>query len=232
MSDPGDSNIEQQMQQLPQTKQDSDMFIGNLRPDMAPRIIMAHLQQLFHPEGVTVQEDHLHIVNKGAKKPKYAFLTLSSPEEKTLLIDRFDGMHGLSFVVTGKPLRLANKFHKPKETRVVIDFPSQLPPLKLNKQSRQGFAPLTNPFMQGSQSAPAISPRPTDSFNVKNIKELYLGQILRTENRITEYKRGGGNYLHMKLIHHVRKYVCAFLNSEGKMSAFVFPHVSFEHTCM
>lgn len=35
------------------------------------------------------------------------------------------------------------------------------------------------------------------------------------ETRNVEFKRGGGEYLTVTLKHHVRKYMCAFLNSEG-----------------
>ncbi|XP_065647682.1 schlafen-like protein 1 [Hydra vulgaris] len=46
-------------------------------------------------------------------------------------------------------------------------------------------------------------------------KEFFIGQRLNTEDRVTEYKRGSGNYLTNTFINHFRKYVCAFLNSEG-----------------
>ena len=52
--------------------------------------------------------------------------------------------------------------------------------------------------------------------------ELFLGQRLPTEDRVTEYKRGSGNYLNTSFMTHVRKYVCAFLNSEGCFLLFSF----------
>ena len=48
----------------------------------------------------------------------------------------------------------------------------------------------------------------------------FAGQQLNTEDRLTEYKRGGGNYIKNQLRYHVAKYVCAFLNSEGKFLHF------------
>ena len=44
---------------------------------------------------------------------------------------------------------------------------------------------------------------------------LVTGQTLPNEDRRIEYKIGSGKYLRKHLIGHVRKYSCAFLNSEG-----------------
>lgn len=46
-------------------------------------------------------------------------------------------------------------------------------------------------------------------------KYFYVGQKLGTEDRLTEYKQGGGKYLDFQFNRDVGKYVCAFLNSEG-----------------
>ncbi|XP_023356016.1 schlafen-like protein 1 isoform X2 [Sarcophilus harrisii] len=46
-------------------------------------------------------------------------------------------------------------------------------------------------------------------------EKLFHGAFLGNETRNMEFKRGGGEYLSLALKHHVRRYVCAFLNSEG-----------------
>ncbi|XP_065277973.1 schlafen-like protein 1 [Emys orbicularis] len=46
-------------------------------------------------------------------------------------------------------------------------------------------------------------------------ERLFYGAFMGSETRNVEFKRGGGEYLSVTLKHHVRKYVCAFLNSEG-----------------
>lgn len=43
----------------------------------------------------------------------------------------------------------------------------------------------------------------------------FVGQKLRAEDRLREYKQGRGNYLDLHFKIHLAKYVCAFLNSEG-----------------
>ncbi|XP_010223118.1 PREDICTED: schlafen-like protein 1, partial [Tinamus guttatus] len=46
-------------------------------------------------------------------------------------------------------------------------------------------------------------------------ERLFYGAFMGSETRNVEFKRGSGEYLLGTLKHHVRKYVCAFLNSEG-----------------
>ena len=46
-------------------------------------------------------------------------------------------------------------------------------------------------------------------------KVLMIGQVLPNEDRKIEYKMGNRKYMRRNLIGHVRKYSCAFLNSEG-----------------
>ncbi|XP_050017160.1 schlafen-like protein 1 isoform X2 [Alexandromys fortis] len=46
-------------------------------------------------------------------------------------------------------------------------------------------------------------------------EQLFQGAFLGSETRNVEFKRGSGEYLSLAFKHHVRRYVCAFLNSEG-----------------
>ncbi|XP_058535631.1 schlafen-like protein 1 [Ochotona princeps] len=46
-------------------------------------------------------------------------------------------------------------------------------------------------------------------------ERLFQGALLGTETRNMEFKRGSGEYLSLAFKHHVRRYTCAFLNSEG-----------------
>ncbi|KAL1776816.1 schlafen 1 [Sigmodon hispidus] len=46
-------------------------------------------------------------------------------------------------------------------------------------------------------------------------EQLFQGAFLGSETRNVEFKRGSGEYLTLAFKHHVRRYVCAFLNSEG-----------------
>lgn len=65
-------------------------------------------------------------------------------------------------------------------------------------------------FPSGSCSDSAIVQK-----EIKGKELLFYGAFLGSETRNAEFKRGGSDYLTVTLKHHVRKYMCAFLNSEG-----------------
>ncbi|KAM4699014.1 schlafen-like protein 1 isoform 1-T2 [Discoglossus pictus] len=46
-------------------------------------------------------------------------------------------------------------------------------------------------------------------------ERLFYGAMLRAETNNVEFKKGGADYIHITLKDHVRKHMCAFLNSEG-----------------
>ena len=46
-------------------------------------------------------------------------------------------------------------------------------------------------------------------------ERLFQGAFLGNETRGVEFKRGSGEYLSLAFKHHLRRYACAFLNSEG-----------------
>lgn len=50
---------------------------------------------------------------------------------------------------------------------------------------------------------------------IQGQERLFQGAFLGSETRNMEFKRGGGEYLSLAFKHHLRRYVCAFLNSEG-----------------
>uniref|UniRef100_A0A8C4WHN6 Schlafen like 1 n=1 Tax=Gopherus evgoodei TaxID=1825980 RepID=A0A8C4WHN6_9SAUR len=56
---------------------------------------------------------------------------------------------------------------------------------------------------------------PRHRITIVGQERLFYGAFMGSETRNVEFKRGGGEYLSGTLKHHVRKYVCAFLNSEG-----------------
>ncbi|XP_020839117.1 schlafen-like protein 1 [Phascolarctos cinereus] len=74
----------------------------------------------------------------------------------------------------------------------------------------RGFQPhsLSLPYAARSDSAIVHQ-------EIVGQEKLFYGAFLGNETRNVEFKRGGGEYLNLALKHHVRRYVCAFLNSEG-----------------
>ncbi|KAF6111514.1 schlafen like 1 [Phyllostomus discolor] len=59
---------------------------------------------------------------------------------------------------------------------------------------------------RGKELVLGVGRRPTDHRE---------GAFLGSETRNVEFKRGGGEYLSLTFKHHLRRYVCAFLNGEG-----------------
>ncbi|XP_065735835.1 schlafen-like protein 1 [Phocoena phocoena] len=56
---------------------------------------------------------------------------------------------------------------------------------------------------------------PSNRREILGQERLFQGTFLGSETRNVEFKRGGGEYLSQAFKHHLRRYVCAFLNSEG-----------------
>lgn len=50
---------------------------------------------------------------------------------------------------------------------------------------------------------------------IQGQERLFQGAFLGSETRNVEFKRGSGEYLNLTFKHHLRRYVCAFLNGEG-----------------
>lgn len=65
-------------------------------------------------------------------------------------------------------------------------------------------------FLSGTRSDSAIVRR-----EIVGQERLFYGAFMGSESRNVEFKRGSGEYLSGTLKYHVRKYACAFLNSEG-----------------
>ncbi|XP_066923079.1 uncharacterized protein [Clytia hemisphaerica] len=184
----------------PQVNQ--QIFIGNLKHDMEDITLVRKLQQLFKDSvDLEIPEFRFTIFQRDSKKHprKYGYLNLATlrDEEKAY---KLDGLTNLDFVIEG----LALNVNKRLSTRNRVT--------KWNKLTFNGRRRLVN------RSRSDTDVQADDKSNLKaqsSKRELMYGQNLPSEDRVTEYKKGGGNYLRCTLIQHVRKYVCAFLNSEG-----------------
>lgn len=90
--------------------------------------------------------------------------------------------------------------------------PSDTFPPSSRKHGPQAWRLMDRPaaFLSGTRSDSAIVHK-----EIVGKERLFYGACMGSETRNVEFKRGGGEYLTVTLKHHVRKYVCAFLNSEG-----------------
>lgn len=80
-------------------------------------------------------------------------------------------------------------------------------PLPTRALGPQGVSPS---WPSGTRSDSAITHQ-----GILDQERLFQGAFLGNETRNLEFKRGGGEYLSQAFKHHLRRYVCAFLNSEG-----------------
>lgn len=80
-------------------------------------------------------------------------------------------------------------------------------PFPIRALGPQGVSPS---WPSGTRSDSAITHQ-----GILGQERLFQGAFLGNETRNLEFKRGGGEYLSQAFKHHLRRYVCAFLNSEG-----------------
>ena len=184
-----------------------EIFIGNLRYDLSSRALITYIQELFKSINVDVPSFRFTIFQRKTKKQpphKYAFVTLANEaeEERTY---QFDDTENLDFVIDGRKLsikRRTSSRHK-QNKNIKMTFDGKVDKLKRSKSV---------PGLHTRYNCDSI----TEILNENALKkEYYLGQHLSSEDRFTEYKRGAGNYIRSVLISHIRRYICAFLNSKG-----------------
>ena len=202
----------------PSSNHQHEVFIGNLRHDLSDLVLIQKIQNLFdNKAGILIPGFRLTIVQRNSKKHprKYAFLALSGTEDEENAY-KLSGLKNLDFVVEGLSLNVTKRIStRHKNT-------------KWNKITFNGRkCLLMNRSRSDSYILQTSSNDRNKSYVTENIKynsrkvsssmrrAFFYGQRLPTEDRVTEYKRGSGNYMKATMIHHVRKYVCAFLNSEG-----------------
>ena len=192
-----------------------EVFIGNLKSDIPSTSLVSILVNFFSDNEISVPAFRIHVDQKNGKRKtikKHAYVNVTTDEEHKQLL-KLDGQQELWFVVKGKPLKIRDAMATPsvfKPDFAPISAKLDIVPTHLKLIGSRSTPNLTTSQMQEVED----KRRPSlDTY----ARQMYHGQILeRTEDRNTEYKKGGGNYMKQVLIKHVRKYVCAFLNSDGK----------------
>jgi len=198
-----------------------EVFIGNLKPDIPDRTLVRKLQELFTREiNLVVPDFRFTIFHRDSKKHprKYGFIVLANAEDEERAFS-LDDTSDLDFVIGGLKLNVRRRLSVRNKVT------------KWNKLTFNGRKCLVN----RSRSDTFLQPlRKTTTLTINSKisetthkRELQYGQHLPTEDRVTEYKRGSGNYMKSMLISHVRKYVCAFLNSEGRYNYNYIVHYYF-----
>ena len=197
-------------------------MIGNLRHDISDLVLIQKIQDLFEQRaGILVPGFRLTIVQRNSKKYpcKYAFLALAGTEDEERAY-RLCGLKNLDFVIDGLKLNVTKRItarHKnTKWNKITFNGRKCLVNRSRSETYLQTGTTHRGKSYSGPNATAEIRNNKTSAISTITRREFYYGQRLPTEDRVTEYKRGSGNYLKSTMIHHVRKYVCAFLNSEGK----------------
>ncbi|XP_062818874.1 schlafen-like protein 1 [Anolis carolinensis] len=172
--------------------QSSVLYIGNLNPKYSREVLCSMLKDILGMAGVTLQRHHIEVVKK--RKQAYAFIQVAKES---------DSAGSCSEYPLGGP-QVPEKSRKglSNETRINAIRKSTPYPWKLVDRPMK--------FLSGTRSDSVIVQR-----EIVGKECLFYGAFMGNETRNMEFKRGGGDYLTVTLKHHVRKYACAFLNSEG-----------------
>ncbi|XP_054854862.1 schlafen-like protein 1 [Eublepharis macularius] len=216
------------------------LYIGNLNPKYSREVICSMLKDILGMAGVTLQRHNIEVIRK--RRQAYAFVQVATEVSlehvlKQLLLTSESEQHlvkelvkkGKNLVV-GEGKKCAFGTNDGRETDSVGSrSESRLGGLQVpERRTKPPFSETqTNFSRKVAQHTWRLRDRPgaflsgtcSDSAIVqKEIvgkEQLFYGASMGNETRNIEFKRGGGEYLTVTLKHHVRKYACAFLNSEG-----------------
>ncbi|XP_032900650.1 LOW QUALITY PROTEIN: schlafen-like protein 1 [Amblyraja radiata] len=214
------------------------LFVGNLNPDYSKELLSYKLKDLLATIDVTLQRHDIEVFKK--HKRAHAFIRLKTDSEVLNVLEQLldpgilEQSDMKALVIKGKTLKVAKDIRDFAETSP--EKSSSSDPLKEESQGQphkekrrldpiqetSGWSGgkcgqkgltvveyLTTP-LSGTKSDSAII-----GGEIVGQHRLFYGALMGSETRNVEFKRGGGEYLNMTLKGHVRKYVCAFLNSEG-----------------
>ncbi|XP_069751252.1 schlafen-like protein 1 isoform X2 [Narcine bancroftii] len=213
------------------------LFVGNLNPDYSKELLSYKLKDLLAAIDIVLQRRNIEVFKK--HKRAHAFIRLKTEDEVQNVLKHLQDpaileqseMKGL--VVKGKTLKVAKDIRDFPE--YTFDKSSSAEPLKLEDHSQpqkdrkrleQSQETLGGPAGKSIQLAnitdhlttPLIGTKSDSAIiggEIAGQERLFYGALLGSETRNVEFKRGGGEYLNVTLKNHVRRYVCAFLNSEG-----------------
>ena len=134
---------------------------------------------------------------------------LSNDDEERALLE-LNGLQNIDMVTADHPLTIqSRRVLKGKVDDTKAYFNDRLTRILKTKSTPDINHGVSKESWRSKESRISIDSKPYT-------KELCFGQMLPCEDRVTEYKRGTGHFLRNTLVQTIRKYICAFLNSEGE----------------
>ncbi|XP_037357215.1 schlafen-like protein 1 isoform X2 [Talpa occidentalis] len=215
------------------------LYVGHLNPQFSVPVLACLLRDTLERLDLRVTREHIEVVKRPGKA--YALVQVTTHKETlaaltwrlNLALEEHQILKEL--VARGKELVLSESrrpFNRREEddnglspTPDLNSGPGCRPRPSLRQGSGRQPAELAHtspvwvhaPQWRPSQGRPSGTRSDSDIVNQEILgqERLFQGSFLGSETRNVEFKRGSGEYLNLTFKHHVRRYVCAFLNSEG-----------------
>uniref|UniRef100_A0ACB8FRM0 Uncharacterized protein n=1 Tax=Sphaerodactylus townsendi TaxID=933632 RepID=A0ACB8FRM0_9SAUR len=234
------ATVEGEDDQLPGSAHSYILYVGNLNPKYSGEVICSMMKDFLGLASITLQRHNIEVIRK--RRQAYAFVQVATEVSlervlKQLLLASESEHHlvkelvknGKNLVVgQGKKCGFEADNSRETDSRGSSSESRlgglQAPERRKKQPSKETQTNTSRKFAQHtwrltSRPSAFLSSTRSDSAIVQQEivgKEcLFYGAFMGNETRNTEFKRGGGDYLTVTLKHHVRKYACAFLNSEG-----------------
>ncbi|KAK2506414.1 hypothetical protein MC885_007653 [Smutsia gigantea] len=200
------------------------LYVGHLNPQFSVPVLTCLLRDALEQLELPVAREHIKVVRRPRKA--YALVRVATRKDTLASLPwRLQAAleeHQIpkELVARGQELVLGEG-RGPSKWREEDSGPSpgpspgsRLPPGGLTDASpNRALAPRQRSSQgqpSGTRSDSAIVRR-----EILGQEQLFQGAFLGSETRNVEFKRGSGEYLSLAFKHHSRRYVCAFLNSEG-----------------
>ncbi|KAF6111517.1 schlafen like 1 [Phyllostomus discolor] len=214
------------LEQVPSTH----VYVGHLNPQFSVPVLACLLRDTLERLGVPVAREHIEVVRRPRKAHALVRVATHADSLASLpwRLQRALEEHQIikELVARGKELVLGVG-RRPTDHREQEEdsgqSPGPSPGLSRSPGSGLPQAGSTNapPAQVPGRPSSQYRPRGTRSDSaimhqeIQGQERLFQGAFLGSETRNVEFKRGGGEYLSLTFKHHLRRYVCAFLNGEG-----------------
>uniref|UniRef100_A0A8C6B5R9 Schlafen like 1 n=1 Tax=Monodon monoceros TaxID=40151 RepID=A0A8C6B5R9_MONMO len=203
------------------------LYVGHLNPQFSVPVLTCLLRDALERLELPVAREHIQVVRQPRKA--YALVQVAAHEDTLAslpwrlhtALEEHQVIQEL--VAPGKELVLGEG-REPSNRREQKEDSSPSPSPSPILGSSPPLAWLARPLPTQAPTPRQDSPgRPSGTRSDSAIvhqeilgqERLFQGAFLGSETRNVEFKRGGGEYLSQAFKHHLRRYVCAFLNSEG-----------------
>ncbi|XP_068817975.1 schlafen-like protein 1 [Capricornis sumatraensis] len=200
------------------------LYVGHLNPQFSVPVLTCLLRDALERLELPVAREHIEVVRR--PRQAYALVQVATPEDTLAsLPQRLHtawGQHQIikELVAHGKEPVLGEgqepSNHREEEESgpspglVLGSSPPRARPARPLPTRALGPQGVSPSWPSGTRSDSAIAHQ-----GILGQERLFQGAFLGNETRNLEFKRGGGEYLSQAFKHHLRRYVCAFLNSEG-----------------